>query len=364
MSLHYGGSLWVPVLDRVLAEEIDAVGPDWPRWSARPPAPEAADTVSSVRIWPGSPAPLGANWDGGGTNIAVFAGRGRPRRAVRVRRRRAPRPASTCPRPTAACGTATSPRSGPGARYGFRVHGDRRDGGDVFNPAKLLLDPYARAIDGDVTWGDALIDNDLDSAAVDVPQRRDRPRLRLGGRPRRPTCPGTRPSSTRRTSVGSRSSIPACPRSCGARYLGVGVAGDRRAPPQPRGDGGRAAARPPLRARGPAGRDGPHQLLGLQLDRRTWRRTPPTSCHGRGLDARSVSSRRWSARCTAAGIEVILDVVYNHTAEGGVRRADPVVPRLRQPGLLPPRSRGPRPATSTTPAAGTPSTCGTPTCCS
>ena len=51
--------------------------------------------------------------------------------------------------------------------------------------------------------------------------------------------------------------------------------------------------------------------------------------------SRSPSSSRWSRPSTRAGIEVILDVVYNHTAEGGARRADAVLPRARRPRLLP-----------------------------
>ncbi|OSP53900.1 glycogen debranching protein GlgX [Pseudoruegeria sp. SK021] len=49
------------------------------------------------------------------------------------------------------------PGVGPGQVYGYRVHGDYApDQGHRFNPAKLLLDPYARALKGDITWNDAL----------------------------------------------------------------------------------------------------------------------------------------------------------------------------------------------------------------
>ena len=65
-----------------------------------------------------------------------------------------------------------------------------------------------------------------------------------------------------------------------------------------------------------------------------------------------------------AGIEVILDVVYNHTAEGNDGGPDALVQGHRQPGLLPPRPRRPAAATWTTPAPATASTCATPTCCS
>ena len=57
-----------------------------------------------------------------------------------------------------------------------------------------------------------------------------------------------------------------------------------------------------------------------------------------GTDGQQVpSSRRWSATLHRAGLEVILDVVYNHTAEGNQLGPDAVVPRHRQRGVLPAR---------------------------
>ena len=65
-----------------------------------------------------------------------------------------------------------------------------------------------------------------------------------------------------------------------------------------------------------------------------------------------------------AGLEVLLDVVFNHTAEGRPARADAVLPGPRQPGLLPARPRRPDALTSTPPAAATRSTSATPSPCS
>ena len=67
------------------------------------------------------------------------------------------RPASRSPSSPSASGTATCPASSPGQRYGFRADGpwDPRTG-DLFNPDKLLLDPYARAIEGELTRGPTL----------------------------------------------------------------------------------------------------------------------------------------------------------------------------------------------------------------
>ena len=103
-------------------------------------------------LWPGEPFPIGAHWDGRGTNFSVFS---EVAAAVhlclfdsdgveqRLRMREV----------TAFCWHAYVPDVGPGQRYGFRVDGPwhPRDGHRC-NPNKLLLDPYARAISGAVRW--------------------------------------------------------------------------------------------------------------------------------------------------------------------------------------------------------------------
>ena len=80
--------------------------------------------------------------------------------------------------------------------------------------------------------------------------------------------------------------------------------------------------------------------------------------------SRSRSSRRMVKALHAAGIEVILDVVYNHTAEGNHLGPTLSHEGHRQPGLLPRSSRTTRATTWTTPAPGTRSTSGTRTRCS
>jgi isoamylase len=131
-------------------------------------------TPAREPVWPGQPRPLGASWDGDGTNFAVFAEgadavelalfdeSGRERR-IRL------------PEVTAHVWHGYVPEVRPGQRYGFRVHGPYDpDRGHRYNPAKLLLDPYARAIEGKVGWdpsmfgyplgGDDLVADDRDSA--------------------------------------------------------------------------------------------------------------------------------------------------------------------------------------------------------
>ena len=108
-------------------------------------------------IWPGSPVPAGRHLRRRRHQLrAVLRGR-RAGRAVPVRRRRATRPGSTCPSATALVWHGYLPRIGPGQRYGYRVHGPYDPAAGLrCNPTKLLLDPYAKAIDGRNEWNEAL----------------------------------------------------------------------------------------------------------------------------------------------------------------------------------------------------------------
>ncbi|HUP31135.1 MAG TPA: glycogen debranching protein GlgX [Usitatibacter sp.] len=110
-----------------------------------------------VEIWPGSPHPLGANWDGEGVNFAIFS-----RNAERVElclfdetgRKETQRVALR--ERTDFVWHGYLPRMRPGQLYGYRVHGPYQpEHGHRFNPHKLLIDPYARAIVGGIKWSDA-----------------------------------------------------------------------------------------------------------------------------------------------------------------------------------------------------------------
>jgi isoamylase len=127
-----------------------------------------------AKVWPGNNYPLGAFYDGAGTNFSIFS-----EIADRVELclfdEGGTETKFDLPEVTSFCWHGYLPNIGPGQRYGFRVHGPwKPEEGHRCNPAKLLLDPYARAIEGQVRWNEALFSysfdnpdgpsNDIDSA--------------------------------------------------------------------------------------------------------------------------------------------------------------------------------------------------------
>jgi glycogen operon protein len=105
-----------------------------------------------MTVWPGRPFPLGATWDGTGTNFSLFS-----EHATRVElclydaEDRETRVDLT--ERTAFNWHGYLPGVGPGQRYAFRVDGPWDPGaGHRFNPHKLLIDPYAKAIEGPILW--------------------------------------------------------------------------------------------------------------------------------------------------------------------------------------------------------------------
>ncbi|HYB43777.1 MAG TPA: glycogen debranching enzyme GlgX, partial [Candidatus Methylomirabilis sp.] len=114
---------------------------------------------TSPHLEPGSPYPLGATWDGAGVNFALFSEHATAadlclldpadpaREAQRIR----------MVEYTDQVWHVYLPEARPGLLYGYRLHGPYEPAeGHRFNPAKLLLDPYAKAITGGVQWNDAL----------------------------------------------------------------------------------------------------------------------------------------------------------------------------------------------------------------
>jgi isoamylase len=109
-----------------------------------------------LHIWPGSPYPLGSQFDGGGTNFAIFS-EVADRIELCLFDENGKEERVDLPERNGLIWHGYLPRVGPGQRYGYRVHGPYEPSAGLrCNPTKLLLDPYAKAIDGDVEWGQAL----------------------------------------------------------------------------------------------------------------------------------------------------------------------------------------------------------------
>jgi len=127
-----------------------------------------------VQTWPGSAYPLGATFDGNGTNFALFS-EGADRVELCLFGERGRETRVDMLEVDAYVWHAYLPNIAPGQRYGYRVHGEYDPtSGKRFNPNKLLLDPYAKAVDGQVNWGQSVFGytfgdpdsrNDDDSAA-------------------------------------------------------------------------------------------------------------------------------------------------------------------------------------------------------
>jgi isoamylase len=110
-----------------------------------------------TRVWPGRPYPLGATWDGGGVNFALFSERATAVELCLFDAAQSVRDQVRLPEHTDLVWHGYLPDVRPGQLYGYRVHGPYEpEHGQRFNPAKLLIDPYARALTGDLRWRDEI----------------------------------------------------------------------------------------------------------------------------------------------------------------------------------------------------------------
>jgi isoamylase len=125
----------------------------------------------STKIYPGSPYPLGATWDGKGVNFSLFAENAtkvelclfdhekseRESHRIRMSER------------THQVWHVYLPDCKPGQLYGYRVYGPYDpENGCRFNPNKVLIDPYAKAIAGSIQWNDALFGYAMDDEKRDL----------------------------------------------------------------------------------------------------------------------------------------------------------------------------------------------------
>jgi isoamylase len=113
-----------------------------------------------MEVWPGTPYPLGATWDGAGTNFALFSEVAEQVELCLFNAGDADEDEETRIAVTevdALVWHCYLPGVEPGQRYGYRVHGPYQpEYGHRCNPSKLLLDPYGKAVEGQVTWHQAV----------------------------------------------------------------------------------------------------------------------------------------------------------------------------------------------------------------
>jgi glycogen operon protein len=276
---------------------------------------------------PGEPYPLGATWDGEGVNFALFS-----ENADRVELCLYEGPEGDHERARVELTERTDlvfhvyvPGLGPGQRYGYRVHGRYEpQAGHRFNPAKLLLDPYARALDGELVVHETMFGYPLGHPEGDlVKDERD-------SGPFMPKCVVLAPADKRQVErLGLAWS--------GEPIYELHVKGFTRRhpelPPRLRGTYAGLASVPVLRSLRELGVRSVelmpvHQCV-VEMHVRDKGLTnywgynsiaffaPDPRYSSAGSRGQQVEEFRAMVRALhEAGIEVILDVVYNHTAEG------------------------------------------------
>jgi isoamylase len=126
-----------------------------------------------MKPWPGTAYPLGASYDGAGTNFALYS-EAAEKVELCLFDADGTETKITLPEVDGFVWHGYLPTVGPGQRYGYRVHGPYDPAAGLrCNPAKLLIDPYAKAVDGDIDWDESLFGyrfddpdarNDTDSA--------------------------------------------------------------------------------------------------------------------------------------------------------------------------------------------------------
>jgi isoamylase len=131
--------------------------------------------IERMQTWPGRAYPLGATFDGTGTNFALFSSVGERVELCLVRDDGTEERVEV-EEVDAHVWHVYLPAIGPGTRYGYRVHGPYDPAsGHRCNPAKLLLDPYAKAVDGQVDGDESLFSYPFDDpqSAVTGKRRND-----------------------------------------------------------------------------------------------------------------------------------------------------------------------------------------------
>jgi glycogen operon protein len=283
-------------------------------------------------VWPGEPYPLGATWDGSGTNFAVFS-EAAERVELCLFDRDGIEERVTLPESDGFVWHGHLPGIAPGQRYGYRVHGPYDPAnGHRCNPAKLLLDPYGKALEdaapgATVRWHEALFSyrltdpephdlrgiNTLDSAPY-LPKNVVVNPFFDWGDDRHPRTPYPRTVIYEAHVKGLTARHPGIPPEQRGTYAGLahpvmidylrdlGVTAIELLPVH------QFIPEHALVARGLTNYWG-YNTIGFLA--------PHNAYSSSGQAGQQVLEFKAMVRALhAAGIEVILDVVYNHTAEG------------------------------------------------
>lgn len=127
--------------------------------------------MNNIEVWPGKPYPRGANWDGKGTNFSVFSENAERIEVLLFDGVDAVEPSHTITfrQKTTSTWHCYLPGVGPGQLYAYRVFGPYDPAhGHRFNPSKLLVDPYAKSLTGEVAWNDAVFGYRIGSPKRDL----------------------------------------------------------------------------------------------------------------------------------------------------------------------------------------------------
>jgi glycogen operon protein len=279
-----------------------------------------------MRVWPGSPYPLGATWDGVGVNFALFS-----EHATRVELCLFDSPAAESESLTIPLTEQTDmvwhgylPDVRPGQLYGYRVHGPYDPAsGHRFNPNKVVLDPYARVVGRAPEWNESLFGFRAGEDDATFDDRDSAPYAPLAavvdgaftwGEDRPLRTPWHETLIYELHVKGFTALHPHIPESLRGTYLGLaseaaiqhlvslGVTAVELMPVHHHIDDWH------LVQRGLANYWGYNTLAYFAPDSRYTTSASPLEC---------VREFKMMVRALhAAGLEVILDVVYNHTAEG------------------------------------------------
>jgi len=273
-----------------------------------------------TQVWPGSAYPLGATYDGTGTNFAIFS-----EVAEKVELclfdEDGTETRIELPEMEGYVWHAFLPGIQPGQRYGFRVHGPYDpEQGLRCNPNKLLLDPYAEAVDGQVDWNPAVFSYDFetkerndDDSAPHMPKSVVVNPYFDWGVDRPPQTPYHKTVIYEAHVKGLTMTHPGIPEELRGTYAGLAHPAiiDHLT-----GLGVTAIELMPVHQ---FVQDDTLQQKGL---RNYWGYNTigffaPHNEYAQSTDGQQVQEFKGMVRALhEAGIEVILDVVYNHTAEG------------------------------------------------